>query len=330
MTEQENVEEYFRRLNWLDSVCDIYAKGKEIYTMLAETLKESSGVELIVSPANLGDTVFIATLSMAYKETHHINNLIICAKERQAEAVEWFEGVDGTVGLDDQQMMCLRYYFTISRNFYSNGIRYGHIPCYIDAAVPNSFMHIPPGFGGIPLISVWEKRILDLPDRSPTCEIVVPEEILQSRDMNKYNGAVLIAPAAFTNKGIPESFWEKIVVELKKRGVTVYCNSGGLYYDKLISGAIECVLSTKELILNAPLFRHVIAVRSGFTDLVSKTDARLTVLHLGGTEDGSLSIEYGTTGDDVRDLGRITGIFPYRYCAGREDELIQLILSNID
>lgn len=329
MNELENVEEYLRRLKWLDSICEIYARGKAIYTMLADTLKESSSVELIVSPANLGDTVFIATLSKAYKETRHINNLIICAKERQAEAVEWFEGVDGIVGLNDREMSCLRYYFTISQNFYSNGIRYGHIPCYVDAAVPDLFMHIPPGFGGIPLISVWEKRILDLPDHSPTCGIVIPKEALKNRDTTKYKDAVLIAPAAFTNKGIPETFGERLVTALKDRGLTVYCNSGGLDYDKLISGSIECVLSTKELILNAPLFKHVIAVRSGFTDLVSKTDAHLTVLHLGGTEDGPLSVEYGTVGDDVRDLGRIDNIFPFKYNAEREEELIQLIMSNI-
>ena len=329
MTEQETIDEYFRRLKWLDSICDIYARGKAIYTMLAGTLKESASVELIVSPANLGDTVFIATLSKAYKEAHNVKNLIICAKERQADAVEWFEGVDGTVGLDDQQMVCLRYYFTISQNFYSNGIRYGHIPCYIDAAVPDTFMHIPPGFGGIPLISVWEKRILDLPDNSPTCGIAVPDELLKNRDLGKYKDAVLIAPAAFTNKGIPEAFWERLSSELNKQGLKVFCNSGGLYYDKLIPGTVECILSTKELILNAPLFKHVIAVRSGFTDLVSKTDAHLTVLHLGGTEDGPLSVEYGTVGDDVRDLGRIDNIFPFKYNAEREEELIQLIMSNI-
>ena len=153
--------------------------------------------------------------------------------------------------------------------------------------------------------------------------------MLKNRDVSKYENAVLIAPAAFTNKGIPEKFWEKLVVELNRRGLKVYCNSGGLYYDKLIPGTVECILSTKELILNAPLFKHVIAVRSGFTDLVSKTDAHLTVLHLGGTEDGPLSVEYGTVGDDVRDLGRIDNIFPFKYNAEREEELIQLIMSNI-
>ena len=330
MTEAESIEEYYKRLNWLDSICNIYAEGRDIYMMLADTLKKSPGVEMIVSSANLGDTVFIATLSKAYKETHNVKNLLICAKERQADAVEWFEGVDGTVGLNDAEMSSLRYYFTISRNFYSNGIRYGHIPCFIDAAIPDTFVHIPPGFGGIPLISVWEKRILDLPEHSPKCDIVVPEEMIKNRDTTKYNDAVLIAPAAFTNKGIPEKFWERLVAELKKRGLTVYCNSGRLYYDKLISGTIECVSSTKELILTAPLFRHVIAVRSGFTDLVSKTDAHLTVLHLGAAADEPLRVEYGTIGDDVRDLGRIDNIFPFKYNADREEELIRLILSDIN
>ena len=82
MTEAE-IQECYRRLNWLDSICNIYARGFELYQVLANTLKKSPGTEMIVSPANLGDTVFIATLAKAYKEAHHVNKLLICAKERQ-------------------------------------------------------------------------------------------------------------------------------------------------------------------------------------------------------------------------------------------------------
>jgi len=326
MGEQIDLES---RLKWLDFVCKVYARGKEIYDACAGVLEESPGAELIVSPANLGDTVFIATLAKTYKEVHNVKHLLIAAKQRQAEAVEWFEGVDGIMGLDDDEMVCLRYYFTVSRNFYNNGIRYGHIPCYIDSQVPGTFLHIPPGFDGIPLMNVWEKRILDLPDHSPTGNIVVPDELVNIEAKDKYNDAILIAPAAFTNKGIPVTFWEKLADKLKSRGYEVFCNSGGLYYDMLIQGTIECVLSTKDLILKAPLFRHVIAVRSGFTDLVSKTDAQLTVLHLGGTKEGTLRVEYGTRGDDVRDLGRMEGIYPVMYCAEREEELINTIMEDI-
>ena len=81
--------------------------------------------------------------------------------------------------------------------------------------------------------------------------------------------------------------------------------------------------------MNAPLFKHVIAVRSGFTDLVTKTDASMTVLHLGETQGMPLAIEYGTRDDDVRDLGRMEGIFPVLYDAEREDELISMILDKI-
>ncbi len=328
MTEQEKAD-WYRRLDWLDSICNIYAKGLELYQVMANTLKESPGTEIIISPANLGDTVFIATLSKAYKSEHHIQNLLICAKERQANAVEWFEGVDGIIGLSDEEMMCLRYYFTVSRNFYSNGIRYGHIPCFIDASIPNSFAHIDPGFDGSPLITVWERRILDLPDHSPTGDIKIPEDVLAGIDRNKFENSVLIAPAAFTNKGIPVTFWEKMVARLKAMGLTIYCNSGGLPYDCVIEGSIECVLSTKELIVNAPLFTHVISVRSGFTDLVSKTTANLTVLHLGGQKEGDLRVEYGERWDDVRDLGRMEGIYPINYCGDREDEIIGLIVDNV-
>ncbi|MBO6147957.1 MAG: hypothetical protein J6O55_01300 [Lachnospiraceae bacterium] len=329
MTNQE-IQGWYRRLDWLDSICNIYARGLELYQVLAKTLKESSGTELIVSPANLGDTVFIAALSKAYKEAHGVKNLLICAKESQAEAVEWFEGVDEILGLSDEEILFLRYYFTVSRNFYSNGIRYGHIPCIIDASFPDFFVHIDPGFAGLPLINVWERRILDLPDHSATCDMVVPEEAMVGLDWVKYEKAVLIAPAAFTNKGIPISFWEKLTEKLSDMGITVYCNSGKLDYDCVIKGSIECVLTTKELILNAPLFRHVVSVRSGFTDLVSKTNAKLTVLHLGGEKEGNLRVQYGDIWDDVRDLGRKEGIYPIKYCGDREDEMIDLIIEDIE
>ena len=322
--------DYNQKLQLIDDLCNYYELGKEIYEILVKNAEEKPGTEIIVSPANLGDTVFIATLSTAYKKAHNVSSLIIVAKERQAEAVEWFEGVDGILGLDDMQMMCLRYYFTISRNFYENGVRYGHIPCMIEVERPGTFYHIPPGFGGISLMDVWKKRILDLPDDASTCEIYVTEDMLPYENEEKYKNAVLIAPAAFTNKGIPESFWEKLVFELKNKGYEVYCNSGGLHYDTVIKGSVEHVMSTKELILNASFFKHIVAVRSGFTDLVTKTNAKLSVLHLGGTLDKPLRVEYGSRDDDVRDLGRMDDIYPIMYCAEREDEVISLILEDID
>ncbi len=321
--------DFNERLQLIENICQYYAFGKELYDALSKNLEESPGVEVIVSPANLGDTVFIATLSSAYKSVHNIDKLIIVAKKRQAEAAEWFEGVDSAVGLSDYEMWCLRYYFTISRKFYLNGIRYGHIPCIIDLDYPETFFHIPPGFGGESLIRIWESRILDLPYNSSTCDITVPEDYKVDENVEKYRDSILIAPAAFTNTGIPDSFWEKLVNSLKQRGFMVYCNSGGLYYDKVISGSVELVLRTRELILSAEYFRHIIGVRSGFTDLVSKTNARLSVMHLGGTLDLPLRIEYGSVGDDVRDLGRIKDIFPMRYCPEREDEIIQLIIEDI-
>ena len=318
------------KLDKVELICLYWERGKELYNTFIKTLKSLPSTEIIVSSANLGDTVFIATLAKAYKEQHHVKNLLICAKKRQAEAVEWFEGVDGTIPLDDTEMVCLRYYFTISRKFYENGIRYGHIPCDIEWLYPGSFFHIAPRFKGAPLITIWEERILDLKKNSPTGEIVVSDTFIPYENEEKYKNAVLIAPAAFTNKGIPESFWEKLTTSLKEKGLEVYCNSGGLPYDQIINGSQELVLGTKELIVNAGFFKHIIAVRSGFTDLVSKTDAKMSVLHLGGTVDGPLRVEYGTRNDDVRDLGRMEGIFPIQYCAEREDEIIQLLLEDVE
>ena len=318
-----------QRMEWLNTQCEIYENGKNIYNVLAQNTKSNPGLELIVSPANLGDTVFIATLASAYKKVHGVKTLLILAKERQAEAVKWIEGVDDAVGFSDDEMNSLRIYFTISRNYYSNGIRYGHVPCYLDSAFPNTFIHIPPGFSGMSLMSVWEQRILDLPKNSQKGKLIIPDGVKSSEDPEKLKNAILIAPAAFTNKGIPKVFWERLTAFLKEKGFDVYCNSGGLYYDEIVDGSIPFVCSTTELILNSPLFKHVISVRSGFTDLVSKTNASLTVLHLHNVHGGALRFEYGSISDDVRDLGRLEDIYPVAYNAGREDELIQLIYENI-
>lgn len=319
-----------QRMDWLKTQCEIYENGKAIYNIIAQNLQENPGTEAIVSPANLGDTVFIATLANTYKKVHGIKNLLILAKERQAEAVKWFEGVDGVVGFSDEEMVSLRIFFTISGDFYSNGIRYGHIPCYLDPAYPDCFMHIPPGFGGAPLIRIWEERILGLPANSPKGKLMVPEGMVLSENQERYKNAILIAPAAFTNKGIPVSFWEHLTIFLKEKGLDVYCNSGGLHYDMTINGTIPLVCNTTDLILNAPLFKHVISVRSGFTDLVSKTSAPLTVLHLHDSIGNSFSFEYGTIDDDVRDLGRMEKIYPVAYCEEREEELINLIYRNME
>ena len=317
-------------IHWLRAICENYQAGKDIYNMLAETLKESPGAELIVSPANLGDTVFIASLAEAYKKAHNIKTLLIVAKERQAEAVKWFNGVDAVVGLSDDEIIRLRYYFTISENFYSNGIRYGHVPCEFLLEYPGVFFHASPGFGGDTLMHVWEERILDIPKDSKTSDLVVPPGIkAPSENVSKYENAVLIAPAAFTNHGIPESFWEKLTAALLEKGYEVYNNTGGLAYDKIIKGTKVFDATTVELILNAPLFKHVVSVRSGFTDLVSKTDAPLTVLHQTKDSNVDMRIEYGSCIDDIRDLGRMEDIYPFYYISEKENELIEAIMENI-
>lgn len=320
---------YEEKLKNIELVCQLYELGRKLYDSILESIKDISGIGVIVSPANLGDTVFIATLAKEYKKTHNISTLIIVAKKRQAEAAKLFEGVDETIGLDDNEMLGLRYYFTISRKFFENHIHYGHIPCDIRWEEPGMFYHIPPGFGGMPLMDVWTQRIFKLPQKPELSEIMLSDEDIPYENEQKFRNTVLIAPAAFTNKGIPESFWEKLVREIKNKGYEVYCNSGGLSYDKVIKGSTELVLGTKELVCNSLFFKHIIAVRSGFTDLVSKTNAPLTVLHLGGNKEMPLRVELGSRGDDVRDLGRQEDIFPVVYCVDREDELIRLILENI-
>ncbi|MCR4842419.1 MAG: hypothetical protein K5840_04040 [Eubacterium sp.] len=315
-----------KEMEWLKSVCSIYSAGEQIYQTLAGAIGDKPGTEAVVSPANLGDTVFIASLAKAYKAQYGINSLIMVAKERQAAAVEWMEGIDAVVGLTDEEIIALRYFFVISGKFYENGVRYGHIPCYITPEYPDVFFHVEPGFGGKSLMRVWEEDILQIPAGSPIGDIVIPPGIsAPAENAQKYANAVLIAPAAFTNKGIPKSFWEKLTVRLKEKGYEVYNNSGGLYYDDIIDGTKEFLSSTTDLILNAPLFKRVISVRSGFTDLVCRTTAELTVLHLGGDIDAPLEVEYGSRFDDVRDFGRMEGIYPYVYVSEREDELIDLI-----
>ena len=43
-----------------------------------------------------------------------------------------------------------------------------------------------------------------------------------------------------------------------------------------------------------------------------------------------MRVEYGSRFDDVRDLGRMEGIYPVEYCAEREDELIDLKIEDIE
>ncbi len=318
-----------KKLDWIRDICKLYSTGQGIYGICANTLKDIPDAEMIVSSANLGDTVFIGALAKAYKEIHGVKTLLIAAKPRQTEAVEWFEGVDGVFPLSEDEMYCLRHYFVINRNFYSNKIRYGHVKCDIDWNYPGAFYHIAPGFGGIPLMEVWKQRILDIPGATEIGKIIIPDNIDRYRNAEKFKNAVLIAPAAFTNIGILNTFWEKLVAEIRKMGYDIYCNSGGLDYDKIIEGTIPLETTTKELIINAPLFKHVVGVRSGFTDLVANTEAHMSVLHLGGEGREDLRIEYGTIGDDVRDFGNIDGIFPVRYNSQKEEEVIRLICEDI-
>ncbi|WP_313186529.1 hypothetical protein [Lacrimispora sp.] len=91
------------RMDWLSGVYESSKVGDEICQLLVQ--KAGKVIGILYSTANVGDTVWLAFLAEAYKKHYGYKHLLFAARERQADILELFPGVDGTVPLEDSVLI---------------------------------------------------------------------------------------------------------------------------------------------------------------------------------------------------------------------------------
>lgn len=116
------------------------------------------------------------------------------------------------------------------------------------------------------------KNFFELEDAVPSIP-VIPEEAAKSAE-KRFNElglekgkTVLLAPEAFSIKGVENVFWESLSKELQNKGYKTYFNN------------INSDLSFAELIPFADLCGNVVSIRSGICDVLNSTNANMFVLY---------------------------------------------------
>lgn len=94
----------------------------------------------------------------------------------------------------------------------------------------------------------------------------------------KFGKTVLLAPTANSLYNLPNSFWEKLVFLLNKKGYTVCTNSAG-YNEKTIMGSIPIFIPYKYLKIFMENAGYIISLRSGLTDIISGLECKKIIIY---------------------------------------------------
>lgn len=87
---------------------------------------------------------------------------------------------------------------------------------------------------------------------------------------------VLLSTEAVSVKFLPKTFWELLCREIDKLGYKIFMNI--MDQENYVNGTKTCFLSFPESLVFADLCGHVIAIRSGFCEVISEADVSFQVI----------------------------------------------------
>ena len=261
------------RMDWLKRIYESSKVGEEVYQLL--TKKAGRGIGVIYSPSNVEDIFWLTALAEEYKKRYKYKHLLFTARERQADVLARFPGIDGTIPLNDDLNLCLRYYIMVQRLYYANDIRYGHFLTDLTWEPPY-FIHCLPCESSR-LKHMWD-TVLGLPYNTKKSTPAIDK--IADDVKGNLRKAILMMLGSFTIRGIPAVLWRKLAYELQKRGYEVYTNYSGLPYDIMLENTNKLETSLREIAAVSLYFKSIIGIRSGICDLLSMTGCSLNVLYL--------------------------------------------------
>lgn len=310
------------RMEKLKQIYNACRAGEDIYEILKQDLREGTGV--IYSPANVGDTVWLAALAAEYKKHYGYEKLLFIVREKQADMLELFPEIDATIPIDENTNICLRYYIMVQRLYFADNIRYGHFPS--DVADLTSITHCLECESD-KLEHMWD-TVLGLPFNTPKSTIKLEKPTQEARDL--FQKAVLLMPGSFTIRGIPAEFWAKLSEAIKGRGYQVYTNYSGSPCDIAIANTERLETSLKEIANISPCFKMIIGIRSGICDLLSMTGCNLKILYPAEAACTQIRISDGERNDDVQDLSQRSRNENFWCNQNLEKLLLEELLKELD
>mgnify|MGYP003299890147 CR=1 FL=1 len=186
------------------------------------------------------------------------------------------------------------------------------------------------GYKGLYFTKLFKEYVFNLSDvqpKHPILEDVSTEIESIALDKNLIKGkTVILSPYSNTLSDLPVSFWEKIAVAIKRKGLIVCTNSSGKG-EPAINGTIPVFFP-----LNiAPQFiqwaGYFIGVRSGFCDIISSSDAKKIILY-----DKRNRFYMGSAYEyfSLKDMGLADDVIEILYDSIDVDETYEMVMKAID
>ena len=227
----------------------------------------------LVCPYGIGDLYLVCGLAKSFLATHG-GRIVLVVKRAQADIPKLFPQAAVRVVVDE------RIQQLVPPRAKPNILKQGHCcVAHLSFLRPDLKQRLGNHFT---LLDTY-RTCLELPSR-PALSVpqIAASTLCTAEQRFEHNGCrrgktVILYPGAYSTATLPMGFWNKLVAELKNQDFQVYTHVAD--HETPIAGTRPMFIPLLEAIPMAELAGWVIAVRSGICDLLSSSNARLSVVY---------------------------------------------------
>lgn len=231
----------------------------------------------LISIHHSGETYLLCSLANSIKKQYNIDRIILIGtRTYHRQIYEMFSHqVDGYVLIDGHLAYCLRYLrkikggkiFYITDHFLWNKFSVQHLDntqiLKLGCCIDNETAKILPPKILEKNISSANKKFIDLGLKKDKTIFIAPESI----------------STAFSD----HSFWRQLCSELREKGYDIFLNI--MNPDNAIDGVKTAYLNFSEAVVFAENCKNVIALRSGFCEIISSAvNTKFHILYLNNAD----------------------------------------------
>ncbi len=224
-----------------------------------------------VCPMHVGDTYFICALANALMNEHGGSNFVAIVKKSHEDIPKLFTSITRIVVVDDIPITALKKFsrFTKGQPIYGH---YCHSP----------FVSLL-GIKDLHILDLWRAFLrlphtseLSIPKESDTQTVKNVKTLFKKKNLPE-SKTLILAPKANSVNQIKPLFWEYISERAIKHGWAVCTNTDNS--KEVINGTVQINFRLGEAIIASELAGWVISQRSGFCDLISSANTKLTIIY---------------------------------------------------
>lgn len=240
------------------------------YTMNQKTL-------YILCPAGIGDTLYVAALAKAVKESYSEKpKVCLITKKSHACIGNFFEGVDEVIG-SDQLTGQLDLYSIATGTWYLRNYVYGHFKKNLCQTFDSEYMENE----NLSILSYYKRMILKVPDESKLDSFHYEPEDMDKRQIAEIIGKnkrfVILMPYANTARMLPDELWKRIADFYINKGYAVYTNVKD-ETEQVIFGTLPVCENIYNMVGICSQAELVISVRNGMCDVLAMSRTSLIIL----------------------------------------------------